>query len=127
MSYQSVASSNIKTLYNKPDDLLSRVRDKYSENGELFLQDYSQILSNPSTATTLKPSSDSTLSLNSYGEALSNRIKDFQMLDNSAPDKTEWNKAFGQQSDESDWSVLESLGSGLLTAAKFALGAAAIL
>ncbi len=127
MSYQSVASSNVKTLYNKPDDLLSRVRDKSSENGDSFLQDFSEVLSNPATATTLKPSSNTTLSLNSYGETLSKRISDFQMLDNTAPDQGEWNKAFGQQTDESDWSVLESLGSGLLTAAKFALGAATIL
>ena len=127
MSYQSVATSDVKTLYNKPDDLLSKVRGNSSGNGDTFSQDLSEILSNPTTGTTLKPSSDTTLSLNSYGEKLTNRIKDFQMLDNTAPDETEWNKAFGQQSDESDWSVLESLGSGLLTAAKFALGAAAIL
>ncbi len=127
MSYQTVASSNIKTLYNKPDDLLSAVRGKASEDAEIFSTNFAEVLSNPATSTTLKPSSDTTLSLNSYGEKLSNRIKDLQMLDNTAPDQSEWNKAFGKQNDESDWSVLESLGAGLLTAAKFALGAAAFL
>ncbi len=137
MSYQtSSADFSVKTLYDKQDDLLSRGRS-LGQNGDgaAFLNSLSGILSSPSVepvaqGTTLKPSSGSVLGLKndaeSYGERLQSRINDFKMLENNAPSQSEWNKAFAKDSSDSGWSLLENLGSGLLTAAKIA-GAVAIL
>lgn len=45
----------------------------------------------------------------------------FDLLEKQGPDQGEWQKAFGRTEEETDgWSVLETLGSGLLTAAKIA-------
>lgn len=133
MSYQTFSTDfSAKTLFDKSDDLLTKSRTlSQSQNGSAFGDTLDDILVSPNMGTTLKPSSGSVLSLKredteTYGDKLQSRINDFKMLENNAPSQTEWNKAFKQETDDSGWSLLEGLGSGLLTVAKIA-GAVALL
>ena len=135
MSYQILQNSDVVSHY-RSSDALSVPRSSTGDNSD-FIQSLGSLLddSKSNAGTYLKSSDDKTvLAVNSEASAskeefssrLSNRIHDFQMLDNQAPSMQEWNKAFAEQSDSDGWSMLESLGSGLLTAAKI-VGTVALL
>ena len=135
MSYQISQNSDLVSQYRSGDVLSSASRSGAGEGSD-FLQSLGSLFEDTknNTGTYLKSSDNKTvLALNTEASAskeefstrLSNRIRDFKMLDNQAPSMQEWNKAFSGQSDSDGWSMLETLGSGLLTAAKI-VGAAAL-
>ncbi len=134
MSYQILQNSDVASHF-RSGDVLSAPRSSTGDGSD-FIQSLGSLLddSKSNTSTYLKSSDNKTiLALNGdasaskeeFSSRLSNRIRDFQMLDNQAPSAQEWNKAFGEQRDSDGWSMLETLGSGLLTAAKI-VGAAAL-
>ena len=53
---------------------------------------------------------------------LNNRIKNFEVLQNKQPNPVEWQRVFNEQpvSEETDYSILSTIGEGLLTAGKIA-------
>lgn len=134
MSY-SVTSDN-RELSEYVQSLLSATSSttnvQSAGSGNLFSEALKQVNSS-SDSPSLKNSGTGVLVLNRVltgGSTLTSthetqelsKKQGFDLLEQQAPSQVEWQKAFGKTTSENDegWGVLETLGSGLMTAAKIA-------